>query len=237
VNGAALHALGLDAGPSLEACGAAHLAEVVSVQDPQNLSRVQVRLLGFDGVADQDGPLWARVAVPFAGAGRGAFFLPDVGDEVLVVFAGGDARSPVVVGGLWNGAAMPPETLGGNRVDRWTLTGKAGTRIAIEELASGQPTVVITTPSGVEARLTDDGGGRIELSLPGGATQVTLESSGVVIETGSKVSIQASQLAIAAGQVQVDAAVSRFSGIVQCDVMQATTIIGATYTPGAGNVW
>ena len=108
-----------------------YLGEVVSVQDPDNQSRVQVRLFSFDGPADQDGPIWARVAVPFAGAGSGAFLLPDVGDEVLISFVQGDSRLPIVVGGLWNGAAQAPEQLGGDRTDRWSLVGKAGSRIAL----------------------------------------------------------------------------------------------------------
>src|SRR5690242_9757006 len=88
-----------------------YLGLVVSVEDPESLARVQVRLPSFDGIADQDAALWARVALPFAGDGRGAFMLPDVGDEVLVVFVNGDARFPVIVGGLWNGATRVPETL------------------------------------------------------------------------------------------------------------------------------
>ena len=62
-----------------------YLAEVVSVQDPESLSRVQIRLLSFDQVGNQDAEIWARVAVPFAGENRGAFMIPDVGDEVLIL--------------------------------------------------------------------------------------------------------------------------------------------------------
>ena len=216
---------------------AAYLAEVVAVQDPLGLGRVEVRVLNCDGLTDQDGPIWARVAVPFAGSDRGAFLLPDVGDEVLIVFLNGDPRLPMVVGGLWNGAAAPPETLGGagDRVDRWTLTGKAGTRIAIVEAAAGQPTIELSTPGGVSATLTDQGGGTIELIA--GANTVTLDSGGVTIRTSGKVTVQATQVEATAGQVTVNAAISRFSGVVQCDVLQATTVIATTYTPGVGNIW
>jgi uncharacterized protein involved in type VI secretion and phage assembly len=219
-----------------EALHGTYLAKVVSVQDPDNLARVQIRLLNFDGVTDQDAAIWARVALPFAGDNRGVFMLPDVDDEVLVGFVNGDSRFPIVAGGLWNGSTGIPETLGGDRVDRWTITGKAGTRIAIEEKSGGSPTILLTTPAGVTAKFTDEGGGEIELSIPGG-TEIKMDSSGVSIETPSKVSIQASQTEINSGQVTVNAGISKFSGMVQCDILQATTVIATTYTPGAGNIW
>lgn len=214
---------------------AAYLAEVVSVADPENKTRVQVRLLNFDGVDGQDGPIWARVAVPFAGGNRGAFMLPDVGDEVLIQFVHGDPRLPIVVGGLWNGGATAPETLGGDRVDRWTIVGKAGTRIAIVEESAGTATIKLTTPNGVSGELTDTGAGKIELKAAG--STITIDSSGVTIQTPSKVAVQASTVEVTAGQVTVNAAMSSFSGIVRCDTLIATSVISSSYTPGAGNIW
>lgn len=221
----------------VEALNSTCLAEVVSVQDPDNLSRVQVRLFNFDGVDDQDAAIWARVAVPVAGNNRGTFMLPDVGDEVLVSFINHDPRLPVVVGGLWNGEAAPPETLGGSgdSIDRWTIVGKAGTRIAIVEESGGQAKIAFQTPGGVTGELTDSGGGKIEFKAAGATIKV--DSSGVSVQTGSKVKVEASQVEVSAGMVKVDAAMSKFSGIVKCDVLQATTVIASTYTPGAGNIW
>lgn len=217
------------------AAAASYLAQVVSVKDPDNLSRVQVRLLSFDGIGEQDGAVWARVAVPFAGDNRGAFMIPDVGDEVLVCFLNGDFRLPVVVGGLWNGSALPPETIGGDRVDRWTIVGKAGTRIAIIEEDSGSPTISFTTPGGVSGKLTDEGGGKVEFVAAG--STVTMDTSGVSVQTSGNVQVQATEVQVTAGQVTVNAAMSQFSGVVQCDTLIATTVVGSTYTPGAGNVW
>jgi uncharacterized protein involved in type VI secretion and phage assembly len=210
-----------------------HLAEVVSVQDPDRLSRVKIKLLTLDPTGSAE--IWARVAVGFAGDARGAFFIPDVGDEVLVAFLCGDPRFPIVLGGLWNGAASPPETLGGDRVDRWTITGKAGTRIAIVEAASGQATITLSTPGGVTAELQEAAGGKIELTAAGNT--ITIDSQGIELQTSGRVSVNASQVQVSAGTVQVDAGMSSFSGIVRCDVLQATTVVATTYTPGAGNVW
>ena len=219
---------------------AGYLAKVVSLKDPNNLNRVQVRVYANDGNSDQDGAVWARVAVPFAGNKRGAFLFPDVGDEVLVIFLSGDSRYPVIVGGLWNGSDAAPESFGGSgdSVDRWTFTGKAGTRIAIVEEQSGQETVQFTTPGGLSGKLSDAGGGSIELKNSA-STSIKIDTQGITISApGGKVSVTAaSQVEVTAGQVNVTAAISKFSGMVKCDVLQATTVISTTYTPGAGNVW
>ncbi len=210
-----------------------YLAKVVSVQDPENLARIQVRLFNFDDVEEQDGPVWARVAAPFAGADRGAFFIPDVDDEVLVAFVNGDSRQPIVLGGLWNGSAKPPESIDGDRVDRWTITGKKGTRIAIEE--SSSPTVKFTTPGGVSCEMTDEGGGKVEIIAAGNT--VTIDSSGVSVQAAAQVQVQAATVSVSAGSVSVDSAMATFSGIVQCNTLVATSVISSSYTPGAGNVW
>lgn len=217
--------------------GATYLAEVVSVDDPDGLARVQVRLLGFDGVEGHDAPIWARVAVPFAGADRGAFFLPDVDDEVLVSFVHGDPAQPVVIGGLWNGGARPPETLGGagDRIDRWTIVGTRGTRIAIIEERAGQATISLTTPGGVSCELSERSGGRIELKAAG--TTILVNTSGVSIDTPSRVKVNASQVEVTAGMVTVNAGMSKFSGVVQCDTLISNAVVSMSYTPGAGNIW
>jgi uncharacterized protein involved in type VI secretion and phage assembly len=211
----------------------AQIGLVTAVRDPEGLGRVQVRLTGPD--ADGTALMWARTVVPFAGNNRGAFLIPDVSDEVLVVFIAGDPRWPVVLGGMWNGRDTPPESLDGERVDRWSLTGTNGTRIAIVEEAEGRESVEIETPSGVSARLTDAGGGALTLEAAG--STVRLDASGVAIDTGGKVSVHAGSVEVAAGEVRVNAAFAQFSGIVSCDTLIANSVISGSYTPGTGNIW
>jgi uncharacterized protein involved in type VI secretion and phage assembly len=215
------------------------LAQVINVQDPANRNRVQVRLFNVDGVADQDGAVWARVSVPFAGGSRGAFFIPDVGDEVVVAFLGGDPRTPIVIGSLWNGHDQAPETIGGSgaSVDRWTITGKAGTRIAIVEQPASSATISFTTPGGLTGTLTDQDGS-IEFKNSAN-TSVRIDSSGVTVNapSGQVQVTAASQVQITAPQVTVNAAMSQFNGMVQCQTLIATSVDSASYTPGAGNVW
>jgi uncharacterized protein involved in type VI secretion and phage assembly len=221
-----------DFGAPAHALALPYLARVTDVDDPLSLARVKVELYGLD--TDRDATLWARVACPFAGAKRGAFFIPQQGDEVLVVFVGGDARHPVVVGGLWNGAAAPPESLSG-KVDRWSLTGKAGTRIAIVEESDATATIECSTPGGVKLTMTDESGGKLKIECAGNT--VTIDTQGVSVEAAAKVKVQAASVDVSAGMVKVDAAMSTFSGVVKCDTLISNAVVSSSYTPGAGNIW
>jgi uncharacterized protein involved in type VI secretion and phage assembly len=80
---------------------------VTNNQDADGFGRVKVK---FPWLSDADESTWARVAAPMAGKQRGIYFLPEVDDEVLVVFEHGDVRSPYVLGALWNGQDAPPIT-------------------------------------------------------------------------------------------------------------------------------
>jgi uncharacterized protein involved in type VI secretion and phage assembly len=215
------------------------LAKVVGVKDDQNRNQVQVSLYNASGIADQDGPIWARVAVPFAGGKRGSFFIPDVGDEVVVAFLSADPRGAIILGSLWNGHDTAPETLGGDgkSVDRWTITGKAGTRIAIVEQPASSATVQFTTPGGLTGKFTDQDGS-IQLSNSSN-TSVRIDSSGVTISApGGQVQITAaSSVTISTNTVTVNSSMSTFNGDITCQTLNATTVDSAAYSLGAGNVW
>ena len=60
------------------------------------------------------GPIWARIAYPWAGNGWGACFWPRVGHEVVVSFEEGDPDRPVIVGSVYNSVNMPPYALPDN---------------------------------------------------------------------------------------------------------------------------
>jgi uncharacterized protein involved in type VI secretion and phage assembly len=196
---------------------------------------VRIRLPWSPDEGGDDYEAWARLATLMAGSERGSWFIPDPDDEVLVVFEAGDPRRPYVIGALWNGVDAPPETMdssGSNEIK--SLRSRNGVKVTLDD-ASGQEKLLLETPGGQMLQLKD-GPGVVEISDSNG-NSVTLDSGGVTVNASAAVTVQASTVEITAGSVTVNAGMSRFSGCVQADTLIATSVVGTTYTPGAGNIW
>ena len=213
---------------------AAYLAQVVSLTDPQSLNRVQVRLIAFDDCTNQDAPMWARVVCPFAGNNRGAFLMPDVDDEVLVVFQNGDPSYPLILGGLWNGSSTSPADLQSGQNRYKVIRSRNGVKLTMDD-QQGQEKFIVETPGGQKITL-EDGPGKITIEDSNG-NSIKLESSGITVNAAAKVTVTAPKVDVSAGMVNVDAAMAKFSGVVKCETLIATSVISASYTPGAGNIW
>ena len=81
------------------------IAKVTAVEDPQNQGRVQVQYPWLDDTLQST---WASMVAPFAGGDRGLFFMPEVGDEVVVGFHHGMFAHAFILGAMWNGVAGSP---------------------------------------------------------------------------------------------------------------------------------
>ncbi len=106
-----------------------------------------------------------------------------MGDEVVVSFLAGDPRAAIVLGSLWNGQDQAPVSIGGSgqNVDRWVLTGKAGTTIAIIEQPASSATITLSTPGGLTGTFTDqDGSIQFNNSAQ---TSIRIDSSGVTVNS------------------------------------------------------
>jgi uncharacterized protein involved in type VI secretion and phage assembly len=193
-----------------------------------------VRLIAFDDCTNQDAPLWARVVCPFAGAERGAFLMPDVDDEVLVVFQNGDPSYPIVLGGLWSGAAAPPADLSGGENRYKVIRSKNGVKLTLDD-QQGQETFIVETPGGQKVALKD-GPGSVVIEDANG-NSVRLDSSGITVTASATVKISAAKVDVSAGMVNVDTGFAKFSGVVKCETLISTAVVASSYTPGAGNIW
>jgi uncharacterized protein involved in type VI secretion and phage assembly len=179
---------------------------------------------------------WARLATMMAGGDRGTWFVPEVNDEVLIAFAAGDPRWPMVIGALWNGVDAPPERMdGGGENNIRSITSRSGHKLTFDD-TSGAEVVSVKTQGGHELKL-DDGGRSIRLTHSGGA-QIEIDASGTIkITATNQVQVNApAGMQVTAAQVTVNAALSKFSGIVQADTVITNAVFSAVYTPGLGNV-
>jgi uncharacterized protein involved in type VI secretion and phage assembly len=210
-------------------------ALVTDVKDPDGQGRVKVSLPWSPDTGGGRYEWWARIATLMAGNDRGSWFIPDVNDEVLIAFEAGDARRPYVLGALWNGKDKPPASMDGSgKNDKKILRSRNGVKVTLDD-TSGQEKLILETPGGQKVTLKD-GPGAIEI-VDANGNSVKLESSGITVTASAKVTVNASQVAISAGMVTVDAGMSKFSGVVQADTVISNSVISASYTPGAGNIW
>ena len=201
--------------------------------DPDGLGRVQVTLPWTPDPGGGTYQAWARVATLMGGKNRGTWFVPDQGDEVLVAFEGGDSRRPFVLGGLWNGTDKPPETMdGAGQNYKKVIRSRNGVKLTLDD-TDGKETLTLETPGGNKLKLAD-GPGSIEISDSNG-NSIKLQTSGITITASAKVTITASNVNVSAGMVKADAGMAKFSGVVQSSTALASSVVGGTYTPGAGN--
>lgn len=201
--------------------------------DPEGQGRVRVTLPWSPDTGGDRYEAWARVATLMGGHKRGSWFVPDVGDEVLIVFEGGDPRRPYVIGGLWNGTDAPPASMD-SRNSLKVLRSRNGVQITLDD-TDGQEKLILETPGG--QRLTmKDGPGAVEI-VDSNGNSIKLQTGGVTVTSSSKVTINATQVEVSASMVTVNAGMSKFSGVVQADTVICSSIISASYTPGAGNIW
>lgn len=117
---------------------------VTNLKDPENLGRVRVR---FPWLSETDESNWARVMSPMAGNGRGLFLMPEVDDEVLVMFERGVVERPFVLGALWNGTDKAPAQIEGGNNDLRVLKSKSGHTITLDD-KKGAEKITITDKSG-----------------------------------------------------------------------------------------
>jgi uncharacterized protein involved in type VI secretion and phage assembly len=210
-------------------------ARVTDIVDPDQQGRVKVRLPWSPDAGDSNYETWARLATMMGGNNRGTFFIPDVDDEVLVAFEGGNPRRPYVVGALWNGKDSPPEQMDGAGENYLkTILSRQGVRITLDD-TDGATKLRLETPMGQSIVLSDEDLSIVAQDATGNSIKMAPE--GITITAVAQVEIQASTVQVDAGMVTVNAGFSQFSGVVQCSALITDAVIGTTYTPGVGNIW
>ena len=162
---------------------------VTNTDDPNHWGRVKVK---FPWMTEEAESEWARVMGVGAGPEAGLFFIPDVDDEVLVLFEQGDFRRPYVIGGLWNGQDAPPPEVPGSGQERplvRTWRSRTGHHITVYDNADNK--IEIVTKAGHQLVL-DDANSTVTLKTDGGLVLTLADGGGKITLEGNEISIKAS---------------------------------------------
>jgi phage baseplate assembly protein V len=170
-------------------------AVVVDVIDPDKEGQVKIQFPWFD---DEMVTEYCRVRQFYAGNGYGSFFIPEVGDEVLVAFVQGDMRMPVVLGGLYNGKDKPPTARQKDK-DQKLIRTKAGHELVFDD---HDAKVTLKSNAGHTLEL-DDQGRTVTLTTAGGQRVVLDGSSSAITIEATSVSVKATSVAVQSGHIEL----------------------------------
>jgi Rhs element Vgr protein len=150
--------------------------------DPDGQDRVLVRIPVIDN--DADG-IWTRVASLDAGNERGAFFRPEINDEVIVGFINDDPRDPVLLGML-NSSNKPAPITAQDANDEKGFTTRSKMHLSFNDKTK---TIVIDTPAGNSITI-DEQSQKIEI-VDQNQNKLTMASSGIKLESPLNIDIKA----------------------------------------------
>ncbi|MEP7229803.1 MAG: type VI secretion system tip protein VgrG [Ginsengibacter sp.] len=159
------------------------IGKTVQLQnDPDGDHRILVKLPVVDN--DAQG-IWTRIASLDAGNDRGAFFRPEIGDEVIVGFINDDPRDAVVLGMLHSSANPAPITAR-DANDEKGFTTRSKMHISFNDQTK---TIKIDTPAGNSITL-DEQGTKIEI-VDQSQNKLTMKPSGISMESPANIDIKA----------------------------------------------
>ena len=147
---------------------------VTNNQDPEGFGRVKLR---FPWLSAKDESNWARCVTFMGGAERGAWFLPEVEDEVLVAFEHGRIDHPYVVGSLWNANAKPPGTNDDGKNPIRMIKTKAGHIVRLDD-TDGAEKIEIIDKSEKNSIVIDTASNTLIVTVEG---DITLTAKGKIV--------------------------------------------------------
>ena len=133
------------------------MGRVVENADPLGLGRVRVQMMWQE--AGSEKTPWIRLLQPHSGSGKGFYFVPEIGEEVLVGFQGGNAEKPYVIGTQYNGKEKS------GYADKENSIKAVHTRSGHKLVFTEDESILITDKSGNEI-LLDTKGSNITITTP-----------------------------------------------------------------------
>lgn len=184
--------------------------------DPEGQYKVQVSVPVLQ--AETDG-VWARLSKFYASDGIGAFFVPEIGDEVVLGYFNNDPSNPVILGSLYSSKRKPAYELTADNFKKAIVT-KSKLKLEFDD---DKKIITIITPANNQIVISDDGKSILLKDQTG--NQAKLSESGILLDSPKDITISAKgKVSISAtGNVEINS---------QADIKAGATNI--THTANAG---
>ncbi|MFZ3018178.1 MAG: type VI secretion system tip protein VgrG [Gallionella sp.] len=165
--------------------------------DPEGQYKVQVSIPVLK--AETDG-VWARLMQFYASDGIGAFFVPEIGDEVVLGYFNNDPSNPVILGSLYSSKRKPAYELTADNFKKAIVTKSKLTL----EFDDDKKIITIVTPGKNQIVISDDGKSILLKDQTG--NQAKLSEDGILLDSPKDITISAKgKVSISAtGNVEIE---------------------------------
>jgi type VI secretion system secreted protein VgrG len=199
-------------------------AIVTDNHDPAGMGRVRVKFHWMKG--SQKTP-WIRVTSPHGGGGKGMFFIPELGEEVIVGFEGDSAVKPYVVGTVYHGKANSTFSNSGNDIK--ALQSRSGNKLILDDAAKS-----VLLADGAGNQTFHDGAGNItttsteSITLTVGESTIIMKKDGSILINGKNISSIATENIVSQGKNIGMAADEGLIGTAKKTAINGDDLLGLT---------
>ncbi len=166
-------------------------ALVTDNHDPKGLGRVRVK---FHWMTDTEKSPWLRITSMHGGDGKGMFFVPEVGEEVIVGFEGDSPAKPYIIGSVYHGKAKTD--FSNNNNDIKTIQTRSGNKIIMNDQ---EGSLHMEDKDGNNMKMDGDGNINVEsnksIKLTCGSATIEMKKDGTIEISGKEIKVTATEKA------------------------------------------
>ncbi|MBX3306645.1 MAG: phage baseplate assembly protein V [Nitrospira sp.] len=193
-----------------------------------------LRYLGMGGDAPS-AP--ARMMMPNAGRKRGMYWMPEIGDEVVVAFEGGDSNAPIILGALYNSESpTPDQATPSDENNVRTIVSRSGHEVTLDDSPLAGK-ILVRTKEGRTLTLDDAPPGKISLSTPTGIALEMDDGTGTLtLKAPVAIVLESASLALNVGGMSVAPGAAPGTGTMTITVPTAVSIQSAAISMNAAAI-
>lgn len=181
-------------------------------QDPEGQYRIMVTIPVLQ--VDEDG-IWARLVQFYASSGFGLFFIPEIGDEVVVGYFNNDPSCPVILGSLYSAKHAPPSQLTEDNFHK-TLVTKSGLTCSFDD----EKKIINWQTPGGHSIVMDDEQQSITIT-DSNKNSVTMDNGGIALSSPKDITLKASGNIVLSANGNIEATATGDAKLAGTNIQQS----------------